>query len=264
MPLYNSEGSKVDETGAATGQDEAQGVESEYSEYDFEASEHVTHVYATKESTFSVLMPKTIILSGDGEHTGEYVLKVKGDVEDDDTISITQQETEIELYILKGNKDPITATVTQEEDTIAGADIGEDWTTLANGIVAAPGLKAGSWQGTLSFNIVIDKAEQNGTGEPNEPELDPDIDYVDFVITKGNRAKIGYQGIENEELVIPATFQDEDGIWYKVTSIGSWAFYDCTSLTSVTSIGDYAFRNVPHIEYHGTAAGSPWGAKSMN
>lgn len=196
---YNSEGSKVDETGAATGQDEAQGVESEYSECDFEASEHVTEVYATKESTFSVLIPKTIILSGDGEHTGEYVLKVKGDVEDDDTISITPQETEIELHILKGNKAPITAIVTQEEDTKAGADIGEDWTPLANGSIAAPGLRAGSWQGTMSFDIVLNKADS---------ETNPIL----FTVTADNRAKIGYQGMENEELVIPATFQDEYGI----------------------------------------------------
>ena len=55
-----------------------------------------------------------------------------------------------------------------------------------------------------------------------------------------------------------------------VTRIGSKAFDHCTSLTSVTipssvtSIGKNAFLNVKHIEYHGRATGSPWGAKSMN
>ena len=55
-----------------------------------------------------------------------------------------------------------------------------------------------------------------------------------------------------------------------VTSIGSEAFYGCTGLTSVnipnsvTSIGEYAFYNVRHIEYYGTATGSPWGAITMN
>ena len=33
---------------------------------------------------------------------------------------------------------------------------------------------------------------------------------------------------------------------------------------SVTSIGDEAFIEVPHIEYHGSATGAPWGADSMN
>ena len=55
-----------------------------------------------------------------------------------------------------------------------------------------------------------------------------------------------------------------------VTSVGSYAFADCSSLASVTipsgvtSIGSFAFRNIRHIEYYGSATGSPWGAISMN
>lgn len=55
-----------------------------------------------------------------------------------------------------------------------------------------------------------------------------------------------------------------------VTSIGNGAFNGCTSLasidipSSVTTIYSDAFLNVPHIEYHGTAEGSPWGALSIN
>ena len=55
-----------------------------------------------------------------------------------------------------------------------------------------------------------------------------------------------------------------------VTSIGRFAFEGCTGLSSVfipfsvTSIGDLAFYRVRHIEYYGSATGSPWGAISMN
>ena len=71
------------------------------------------------------------------------------------------------------------------------------------------------------------------------------------------------------DLVIPSTVTYND-VSYTVTSIGNYAFYGCSGLTSVTipdgvtSIGDYAFYDVRHIEYHGSAIRSPWGAISMN
>ncbi len=75
--------------------------------------------------------------------------------------------------------------------------------------------------------------------------LDPNITYTDFTITNSNRAKIGYTDTTTD-LVIPVAFKDGD-TWYKVTSIGSSAFRDCTKLTSVvigdsvTKIGNSAF-----------------------
>jgi len=94
------------------------------------------------------------------------------------------------------------------------------------------------------------------------------------------------------QVVIPAFVTYNDSL-YSVTSIGSYAFYFCTSLTSVTipngvttigdcafagcngltsltipvsvtSIGGNAFDYLPNINYDGTAAGSPWGAKYLN
>ncbi len=53
-------------------------------------------------------------------------------------------------------------------------------------------------------------------------------------------------------------------------SIGENAFAYCRSLSTTTipdgvsTIGNYAFENVLDIQYHGTASGSPWGAKTFN
>lgn len=54
-----------------------------------------------------------------------------------------------------------------------------------------------------------------------------------------------------------------------VSELGVGTFYGCTSLDltvpdTVTTIGDRAFYNVPHVTYNGSASGSPWGALSIN
>ena len=75
---------------------------------------------------------------------------------------------------------------------------------------------------------------------------------VDFTVTSSNRSMIGYTGEEGENLVIPAVFED-NGTWYKVTTIGERAFYNCINLMSVTIpdsvtiIGKEAFRSCEYL-----------------
>ena len=75
---------------------------------------------------------------------------------------------------------------------------------------------------------------------------------TDFTVTKENRAMIGFTGEANENLIIPAVFQ-HNGTWYRVTTIGNFAFEDCSKLTSVTigdsvtTIGGWAFSNCSNL-----------------
>ena len=100
-------------------------------------------------------------------------------------------------------------------------------------------------------------------------------DAIEFKVTKDNRSKVGFKGVENEELIIPCAFKDSDGKWYKVidfedgcfqetnvknvtipygiTKISSGLFYMCKELVSikafdgVTSVGTGSFNGCTNL-----------------
>ncbi len=84
-----------------------------------------------------------------------------------------------------------------------------------------------------------------------------------FTVTADNRAMVGYTGAENENLVIPAVFED-NGTWYRVTSIGDYAFYECTALVnidlpeSVVEIGSGVFSSCSSLVHVNIPEGETW------
>ena len=100
-------------------------------------------------------------------------------------------------------------------------------------------------------------------------------DAIEFTVTKDNRGKVGFKGVENEELIIPCAFKDSDGKWYKVidfeggcfretnvkdvtlpygiTKISDGLFYGCKELVSikafdgVTSVGTGSFNGCTNL-----------------
>ena len=83
------------------------------------------------------------------------------------------------------------------------------------------------------------------------------------VVMPNTVTKIGYAAFSGCTKLKNVTMSTE------IVTIEDYAFFNCVSLDvtipdTVTEIGDNAFTPVLHITYHGTATGSPWGAKSIN
>ena len=89
-------------------------------------------------------------------------------------------------------------------------------------------------------------------------------DGIIYVITDGNAIIKGYISELSNNVVIPATITI-NGTTYRVTSIGDYAFSDCSSLTSIvipssiTSIGYYAFYGCSSLTIICEASNEPSG-----
>ena len=162
----NSTGSAATDisTEVKVGQDESQRQESLYGEVNKGNldDEHKVDVYVSKGPTYTVKIPKVIILNGtDG--AGEYAVAVKGDIEGEKQITIAPAAS---VTLKQAGKADITATITQADTNVVDAEMSETeyaaTATLAGSILVdsdADGkslLTAGSWTGNFLIHISYD------------------------------------------------------------------------------------------------------------
>lgn len=138
-----------------TGQDTTQAQQSEYYSPITADNSSACNVYATVASSFSVVIPKTIILDG-ATKIGDYSVEVKGNIAGNETITVVPAAS----FAMKQNpKTDVTANVTQAKTSWTVTDLATDSTTT--GQIEASGLSAGSWQGAFNFTIALNEAQNS-------------------------------------------------------------------------------------------------------
>ena len=195
-----------------------------------------------KSASYFVTIPKTITLDSNKEST--YNVKVEGDIPSDKNVYVApedaiSQTNEIDFYMhdqsTKHPKADVAAIVTQNKDTWDFEDVANGYEETTNKISASQ-LTAGNWKGTFNFNINLKDFENYGE---------------DVTLTSDNLATYGIAN--TGDVVIPSVVTDSDGTKHKVTTIGVYAFYSCSGLTSitipnsVTSIEEDAFEGCSNL-----------------
>lgn len=125
-----------------------------------------TEVLYSLGSTFSVVIPKTIVLDT-VDKDSDYAVRVYGDISSDKKVTVAPQDAlddiaGINFYMkdqaTKGTKKAdVQANVTQDVVDWTSAEVTAD--TSKDGNVAAPTITAGSWKGTFNFNIALANAD---------------------------------------------------------------------------------------------------------
>ena len=123
-----------------------------------------TEVLYNLGSTFSVVIPKTIVLDAVSKDSN-YTVKVYGDISSDKKVTVAPQDALKDLeginFYMKDQatagtkKDDVQADVTQAVVDWTSAEVCKADGTTKNGKVAAPTITAGNWKGTFNFNIAL-------------------------------------------------------------------------------------------------------------
>lgn len=133
----------------------------EQTEADAETTRN-TEVLYTQASSYSVVIPKTIVLDAVSKDS-DYAVRVYGDISSDKKVTVAPQDALADIdginFYMKDQatagvkKDDVQADVTQDVVDWTSAEVTAD--TSKNGNVAAPTITAGNWKGTFNFNIAL-------------------------------------------------------------------------------------------------------------
>ena len=169
MPVFAATENNTDSIGSVTeditnsdkvGVDKVQHKKSEYSdEITADAPTNTCNAYLTKASTFSVVIPKTIVLDGSKteNNSGAYSVTVKANMAGDDIISVVPDAG---FNFSQPGKKDVAATVSQPKTTfqINDGQVTEDNVEAGNtttGTVSVDKITSGKWTGNFNFNIAI-------------------------------------------------------------------------------------------------------------
>lgn len=102
-------------------------------------------------STFSVLIPKTITITGN-PGTGSYTVGVKGDIGSDKKVVVTPAST---VTMSQASKTDIMATVAQTKTEWTYDEINTSTYSETTGTLTTPSASAGIWTGTMTFTVSL-------------------------------------------------------------------------------------------------------------
>ena len=138
------------------GIDKFQGQETWYSDKVEQEGMEETYVYVSQASTFSAIIPKTIILDGQMKQ-GSYEVGVKGNLGGEVAVYVIPEKS---FYLSQLGKNDILATVTQEKQEFRYSDGVRDTQLFkTTGTIVANDMSAGSWNGQFNFMINLDLQE---------------------------------------------------------------------------------------------------------
>ena len=197
-PFKNSKASvNQSDNGTTIGYDQTQDKITEYYEEITDQGSNRVDVYVTQESSFSVKIPKKVILNGKlGEtNSGSYEVEVQGNLASEDIVFVNPVE---DLYMTSTGKTAIPTEVSQDKTSFRYADgVRIENSVKTQGTVTANGMTAGEWHGGFELEINMASYSTRELVEYFTWGADPDVatsvsagtldtDYPDLVKTNAS------------------------------------------------------------------------------